>query len=174
MLIVPPLSTVREELCSGLSWSAAFRLMVAPLPTVRKNGPMIPEVISTVMLFNIRVPFKMACPPSSTLITSLPPPWMVRLMFWRLIPYLTVHVRVLPSAMERVWSAPTVIFSVRVMSAVMLMVAGSVASSALFSASAVVMPMAPPPLPCAFAIPALSIMMLRSSKPRRRLAAVVL
>ena len=52
------------------------------------------------------------------------------------IPCWTVHVRVLPSAMERVWSAPTVIFtsSARVMLSFMLMVEAVVLSSAFFRA----------------------------------------
>lgn len=104
---------------------------------------------------------------------------MVRVMLLLTqIPRLTVHVRVLPSAMERVWSAPTAIFtsSVRVMLSVMLMVEAVVLSSALFSAvvSETLTSVGGPSPSCAHVPTDVSIMMLRSSKPRRRLAALVL
>lgn len=73
--------------------------------------------------------------------------------------------------------APAVTNSVRVMLAVMLMVEAVVLSSAFFSSAAVVtltVGGSPDSPSCAHVPTDVSIMMLRSSKPRRRLAALVL
>ena len=91
-----------------------------------------------------------------------PAPWMVKVWVPMLMPVLPSMVTVFPSATLRVWLSPTVMAprSVRVMSYVTLMVAGVVFSSAVLSASAVVMSFV-----LGFSIPAMFTVMNGMSQP---------